>query len=221
MGMSGMAEVIGGALAIDPDAFRQLQSASGAGRLGVGVALLAGLSQGIGQAFILFVNRVRPLRFALSLLLEAVLFALGFLVWAGSTWLVARFWFGIDVPVQAVVRALGLAHAPQLFAFLGALPYLGVPLLTLLSLWTAVAFVVGMVAATGLGVWQAFGALVVGWLGMHALQRTAGQPVMNLAGWLLDRVAGVALVTDRPRLQALLQSGRQDRPIERQRDRRG
>ncbi|MFO7628427.1 MAG: hypothetical protein R6W06_02705 [Prochlorococcaceae cyanobacterium] len=96
------------------------------------------------DAFILFVNRVTPIRFALSLVVEAILLVVGFLFWALSTWLVARLAFAVPVRPAVVVLALGVAHAPQLLAFLGALPYLGVPWLTLLSLWTAIAFVVAL-----------------------------------------------------------------------------
>ena len=55
------------------------------------------------------------------------------------------------MPVLTLIRALGIAHAPQLLAFLGALPYLGVPILTLLSLWTAIGFVVGAVLSGACG----------------------------------------------------------------------
>jgi hypothetical protein len=206
--MTSFAEAVRGAMALDPEIFRIVQDTSPVHHLGLWIAFLAGLSQGIGQAFILFVNRVRPLRFALSLVVEALLFAIGFLVWACSTWLVAHLWFRIDVSPTILVRTLGLAHAPQLLGFFGALPYLGAPWLNLLSLWTAIAFVVGLVAVSGLSTWQAFGCLIGGWLLTQALQRSAGQPVMNLGRWLVDRAAGVNVVTDRSRLDELLQSGR-------------
>ncbi|MBE9173000.1 hypothetical protein IQ216_07855 [Cyanobium sp. LEGE 06143] len=197
-------ELVGHTLRLQPDAFQLL----GAGELsawwGVLIALLAGLSQAIGHGFILFVNRVSPLRFGLSLVVEAVLVVVGFLFWALSTWLVARLGFGVAISPTTVVLALGVAHAPELLAFLGALPYVGVPWLTLLSLWTAVAFVVAMVEVAGLGAWQAFIALLGGWLVMLLLQRRAGQPLMRLGRGLLNRTAGVQLVQDRRALSVLL-----------------
>jgi hypothetical protein len=197
---------IASALQLRPDAFAGLDSIAPGEGPGLWIALAAGLSQAIGQAFILFVNRVRPLRFALSLLLEALLFAVGFLFWAASTWLVARFGFRVAVPLPMVIRALGIAHAPQLLAFAGALPYLGAPWLRLLSLWTALAFEVGFVAVTGLSGPQAFLCLVGGWLGMHAVQRTAGQPLVALGRSLQNRTAGVPLARGRE-LEALLRAG--------------
>ena len=199
--------VIGGVLRLRPEAFRDISGTGPWGVTGLWIALLAGFSQAIGHAFILFVNRVRPLRFLLSLVVEALLFAMGFLVWALTTWLVTQFVFGVPVPLVATVRVLGVAHAPQLLGFLGALPYLGVPWLTLLSLWTALAFVVGLVAMTGLEPWSAFAALLIGWLVMHGLQRSAGRPVMRLGRWLLDRAAGVPVVSGGRSLQDLLAAG--------------
>ncbi len=196
--------LVEGALHLRPDAFTAVPAAG----LGPGLltALLAGLSQALGQAFILFVNRVRPLRFGLSLLVEALLFWCGFLVWGLSTWLALRL-LGVERSPVQLLEALGLAHAPQLFALLGGLPYLGSPLLSLLSLWTAIAFVVGVVAVTGLAPWAAFASLLLGWLVMHLLQRTAGQPLVILGRRWLERAAGVPLVQDRRRLAQLLREG--------------
>jgi hypothetical protein len=206
-GLAHLGRVIGGVLQLRPEAFRDVSGTGPWGVTGLWIALLAGFSQAIGHAFILFVNRVRPLRFLLSLVVEALLFAMGFLAWAVTTWLVTRLVFGVPVPLVAMVRVLGVAHAPQLLGFLGALPYLGVPWLTLLSLWTALAFVVGLVAMTGLQPWSAFAALVIGWLVMHGLQRSAGRPVMWLGRWLLDRAAGVPVVSGGRSLQDLLAAG--------------
>ncbi len=209
--MTGVVQLIHAAFSFAPGDVQRLQALAPGTTLAVWVAVLAGLSQAVGEAFVLVVNRVRPLRFALSLLVEALLFGCGFLVWAATTWLAVRLLAGEAVPLTAVVRALGLAHAPQLLAFLGAMPYLGVPWLTLLSLWTAVLFVLGLMAATGLSAWGAFGCLISGWLAMHALQRSAGQPAMALGRRLQDWAAGVVLVSDRERLQELLRAGPQRR----------
>jgi ethanolamine transporter EutH len=210
--MQSFTDLVGHTLRLHPDGFRMLASGQVPAWWGVLIALLAALSQGVGHAFILFVNRVTPLRFALSLVVEAVLLVAGFLFWALSSWLVARLVFAVPVRPAAVVLALGVAHAPQLLAFLGALPYLGVPWLTLLSLWTAVAFVVALMEVAGLGSWQAFTALLGGWLVMLLLQRRAGQPLMRLGRALLNRTAGVQLVHDRRALRDLLASGPAGRP---------
>jgi hypothetical protein len=210
--MDTFTELVSNSLRLQPDAFRMLGSGDVPAWWGVLIALLAALSQGIGHAFVLFVNRVTPIRFALSLVVEAVLLVVGFLFWALSTWLVARLAFGAAVAPSAIVLALGVAHAPQLLAFLGALPYIGVPWLSLLSLWTAIAFVAALVEVAGLGSWQAFAALLGGWLVMLLLQRRAGQPLMRLGRGLLNRTAGVDLVHNRRAVRDLLATGPSHRP---------
>jgi hypothetical protein len=202
--LAPLTTVVWGALRLQAEAFRDIHYSGPAGAVGLWIALLAGFSQAIGQAFILFVNRVRPLRFALCLLVEALLFLLGFLAWALSTWLVIRLLFAYPITPLPVIRALGVAHAPRLLAFLGALPYLGVPWLNLVSFWTAIAFVVGLVDVTGLAPWNVFSALVAGWLVMHILQRSAGLPVMRLGNWLLDRAAGKPMVREKRQLRQFL-----------------
>ena len=87
--MGDVLDVIAGALRVQAAAYLSSEAIGPLSRIGLGIALLAGLSQAVGQAFILFVNQVRPLRFAISLVVEALLFLSGFLVWATSTWLVA------------------------------------------------------------------------------------------------------------------------------------
>jgi hypothetical protein len=202
--LASFSTVVSGAMGLQAEAFRDVHHAGPAGAVGLWIALLAGFSQAIGQAFILFVNRVRPLRFALCLLVEALLFVLGFLAWALSTWLVIRILFAYPITPMPVIRALGVAHAPGLLAFLGALPYLGVPWLNLLSFWTAIAFVVGLVDGTGLAPWSVFSALVAGWFVMHILQRSAGLPVMRLGSWLLDRAAGTPVLREKRQLRQFL-----------------
>ncbi|MBU6230967.1 MAG: hypothetical protein KGQ93_14990 [Cyanobacteria bacterium REEB459] len=65
--------LLGYVFALDSAAFRVATSLPHSGRLALWLVLLAGLSQGIGQSIILFINQVKPARFALSLLINAIL----------------------------------------------------------------------------------------------------------------------------------------------------
>ena len=51
------------------------------------IVLFAGVSEAIGQSVVLFANRVTPGRFAISLLLNALLVAAGFASLVVCTWL--------------------------------------------------------------------------------------------------------------------------------------
>src|SRR4051794_8627960 len=80
--------VINEALWLEPTVLSAAGSAAGtpagprAFALAFGVIILAGISSLLGESVTLFVNRVKPVRFALSLLLNGLLFIVGWLVWA-------------------------------------------------------------------------------------------------------------------------------------------
>jgi predicted Abi (CAAX) family protease len=195
-------EVLGYVFALNGEAFR-IATTLPAGQAGaLLVVVLAGLSQGIGQSIILFINQVKPARFVISLLINAVLFACGFLALVASTWLVTLLPWAQTVPLGSLVTVLGLAYAPLLFSFLGALPYLGLPILNLLAVWHLLALVVGFGAIANLGVSEAFGYVGVGWVVLQVLQNTVGRPLANLGKRIANRAAGVDLVTSRRALSA-------------------
>jgi hypothetical protein len=58
--LAAFSTVVGGALRLQAEAFGDVHYPGPTGAVGLWIALLAGFSQAIGQAFILFVNRVRP-----------------------------------------------------------------------------------------------------------------------------------------------------------------
>ena len=177
------------------------------------VVIFAGLSLGIGQSIILFINRVKPVRFVFSLLLNAVLFTFGFLFLAFSTWLICLLPSSVDVPFKTLIKVFGFSYAPQLFSFLGALPYAGLPILNVLSVWRLLAAVVGFEAAAGVDGATAFGYVAFGWVALQFLEGSIGQPIARLGQSLADRVAGVELVENRSELRERVQAGRVAAPI--------
>lgn len=200
-----LGELIVKALFLNPEAFRDIQTLPLGTRAAITVAFVAGFSQAIGQGIVLFVNRVKPFRFGLSLVIAAVLFAFGYLFWAISTWLASVLLFQEPVlSLLVVTRALGLSYAPLTLSFLVALPYLGVPISTVLSVWSFLAFLTGLRVGLGLGLWQAFWCGVLGWVVFEVLQRTIGRPLAGLGRWLANRAAGVKLVTNLRELEQVV-----------------
>ncbi|MBF2001009.1 MAG: CAAX protease [Synechococcales cyanobacterium M58_A2018_015] len=199
-------DLLGGAFALQTEAFRQIARLPHGLELALLVVLLAGLSLSIGQMIILFINRVKPARFIFSLLLNAILFATGFLFLVLSTWLICLLPWSVYVPFWTLVAVLGLSYAPELFGFLGALPYLGQPLLSLLSVWRLLAMVVGFAAAANVGSATAFGYVVFGWVVLQLLETTIGQPIARFGKMIADRVAGVNLASRRSEIAELLQT---------------
>ncbi|MEM6435030.1 MAG: CAAX protease, partial [Cyanobacteria bacterium P01_D01_bin.115] len=198
-------EIVGYVFALNGAAFRIASRFPIALWLALLIVVLAGLSRSIGQCVILFLNQVKPQRFVMSLLINALLFVGGFLALVGSTWLITLVPWSISVSLSALITVLGLSYAPLLFSFLGALPYLGVPLLSLLSVWHLLAMVVGFGAVTGTNIPGAFGYVAVGWLALQIIEQTIGRPIAALTQWLEDTAAGVDLKTERQEIVALFQ----------------
>ena len=199
-------ELLGWVLALKvQEAFDQLNVLPYSLAIALLVVLAAGLSQGVAHGAILFVNRVRPVRFIFSLLIGAVIFAFGSLFWVASTWLIGFLPFTIKIPFDTLIRVLGFSYAPLVFSLFGAMPYLGEPILWVLSLWQLLVVVAGFMAVSEGSVWQALATVALGWAMLSVLQQTLGQPVVRFAHWLADQAAGVELIAKRKRLASIVQ----------------
>jgi len=191
---SQLLELVREAIALDPQSFLRLQASSDGELIALCVILLAAFSQSLAQSIILFINRVRPLRFAISLLISTLLFAFGWLFWGASTLVVQHLLFTSDASWRQVGLTLSLAYAPQLLSLWVALPYFGVPIYILLSIWTFLAFLTGMTTVLGIDTWQAFWCGALGWLVVQVLQRTIGRPISNVGRWMQTVAAGTPLM---------------------------
>ncbi|WAL61267.1 CAAX protease [Thermocoleostomius sinensis] len=200
-------EVLGWVFGLNGEVFREVAAAPRGGLLALLVVLLAGLSLAIGQSIILFINRVKPIRFVFSLFISAILYLFEVLFLVFSTWLIGLLPRSVQLPLPTLFIVLGLSYAPLLFSFLGALPYLGFPLLRILSIWHLLAMVVGFSAVTNLGMSSAFGYVAFGWFVKELLGNTIGQPLSQLGRRLAERVAGGHLALHRKELTEILQSG--------------
>ncbi len=198
-------ELLGWVLALNAEAFRQLNALPHGSIVALLVVLSAGLSQAIAHSAILFVNRLKPTRFLFSLFISAILFAFGYLFLVFSTWLISFAPFTAKVSFAVLARTLGFGYAPLIFSVFGAMPYFGQPVLSILSIWQLLAIVVGFAAVSGATVWQAFSTVALGWVVLWVLQRTLGRPVVRLGRWIASKVAGVELITQREKLRVFFQ----------------
>src|SRR6266487_4194061 len=157
-------QLIQGAMALDPDAFRTVQVRPSVGMLTWTVLILAG-----------------------------IVFALGAFSWMFTSWLIATYAFGVHESIITVIQVVCLAYAPQLFGFLILLPYMGPLIRRLLYAWSFLAMVVAISTITHLVLWQAFLCNLLGWAVVEALQRTIGRPIIALNKWIRQAAAGVPL----------------------------
>lgn len=191
--MPSIWQTIHQAMRLNPTVFTEIQQIRG----GLGVALLivtlAGLSEALGQSVILFVNRLRPRRFILALMITAASHVLGYLVWTVTVWLVGVYVFGQQVSIIAIACVVGVAYAPQTLAFFELTPFLGNPFSIILSLWSMVAIIMAVRVGLNLSLWQALLASGLGWVIIQLWRRTIGRPIYGLGRWLQRRAAGVPL----------------------------
>lgn len=190
-------DVLGRIFALQGDTLQGMTTVPNGLGIALVIVLLAGISQGIGQSIVLFLNQVKPGRFGLSLFINALLFTAGFLALGLSTWLMTLRPGATLVSPQDLTIVLGLAYAPLLFSFLGALPYLGLPIVNLLAIWHLLAMVVGFGALVNQPIGVAVRYVMLGWVLLQVLQNTVGRPIANLGKAVANRAAGVELITSR------------------------
>lgn len=181
------------ALILDPEIFAQIEQVPEGIVIALVVVALAGLSEAIGQSIVLFINRVSPPRFVLSILLSAGSHIIGYLFWTASIWLVGTHVFLRNQPLVTVASAVGLAYAPQLLGFFVLAPYLGSFFSLILSLWSLLAIIVAIQVGLDLSIGQALLCSGLGWLLIQAWRRTLGRPILAVGHWLHRQTVGVPL----------------------------
>jgi len=200
------ADVVDQVLTLSIEGLPRSMQQPGIGGITLAIVALAGVSEAVGESVVLFANRVRRLRFLLSLLISAVLFVFGYLFQAASIYVVARYAFGSTVALTTVTTVVGLSYAPRLFGLLAFLPYFGSGVAALLTIWSVLATVLGVAAAAELEPWRAVAAVALGALLLAVLRRSVGLPLYWAARWLRRVGAGVEqLITDPEEFTELLE----------------
>jgi hypothetical protein len=185
--------LVGGAMRLDPAAFKVALLDMRAAPLILSILLLAGISVTLGQSVILFANKVTPRRFISSLLLGGALFVVGVVIWVAIFQLIGRFVFGERLPFLQMLNVISLADAPFLLGFFVLLPYLGSFLEYILDIWSFLTMLVALNVALGLNFMQALLCALLGWVIIEVLKYTIGRPFVALDRWLKRAVAGTSL----------------------------
>jgi hypothetical protein len=187
-------QFVGAVLSRQSGIIAQVHDQPGVLMLSVWIVLLAGLSEGIGQSVVLFVNEVTPRRFVISLFLTALLFGGGYLLWVGTIWALATLLFRPGVAIGDVVRGVGLGYAPLLFGFLGLIPYFGAGINNLLYFWSFTAVVAAVGVTLSLSLVEATIVSVAGGVLILVLRATYGKPVVKFFRRIRNAAAGRRLI---------------------------
>lgn len=194
-------------LRLDTNAIQQYTEQPGSAELALLVVLVVGVSEGLGNSVVLFVNRVRPTRFALTLAVFSIILAVTYGFLTLSIFLVARLAFNVQVDYTLVAQIVAFGYAPRVFGLFEFVPMLGRPIALLLDIWSLLAIFAGVAAGLDLVPWQALVTVALGAIVLLTLQRTVGRPLLQLGRWMQRRASGVDLVLDREGLRQIIRDG--------------
>ncbi len=88
----------------------------------------------------------------------------GWLAWAGITWLIGTKVFGGTATWGELLRTLGFANTPGLLLVFGIIPILGWPIVAVAALWGLVTGFIAVRQALDFGNGKTLATVVVGWL---------------------------------------------------------
>lgn len=191
--LPGFGETIRRVMALDSTIFLAYKSSPNGLLFALLLVTVAGGSKALGQSVILFINHVRPLRFALALCMGAVQHVVGFLLWTTAVWLAGVYGFQADATWAATATAVGVAYAPQILSFFELTPFLGNAFGFLLSFWSLLAMIAGVQVGLGLSPVQAILASGLGWLLLQIWARTLGRPLHALGWWIEHKLVATPI----------------------------
>ncbi len=187
VGMGGVAEFVGsvgrallGVWTLDAENTRWLADDANASWVAITIAILAGASTLLGNSVVLFLNRVRGVRFAISLLFNGLGFVVLYAVQALIIALVGYLVTGERLDVGMAIWAVLLATAPLVFGFFELIPYLGPGIARLLQAWGLIALWVIVEVLYGVNHWTALLIVGVGWGAMQVVSWLLARPMAAL-----------------------------------------
>lgn len=191
--LPGFGQMIRMALRLDPEIYTLAQGSQRVLTFALLVVLLAATSGTVGQSVVLFINRVRPPRFVLSVVISVASNFIGYLLWSTVVWLAVWLVFGTQTRFVTALAVVGLAYAPQLFAFFEVTPYFGNFFGLLLTLWSMAAIVVAVWAGMGIGAWESAATGLLSWMVIQLWRRSLGRPIYAVGRFIQRRAAGSKL----------------------------
>lgn len=194
--MAAFGDLVRQSLALDPELWRELVADPGSTRFryAILIVVLAGLSEALAQSTVLFMNQVKPRRFAISLLLNSVIFTFGFVFYVFSIDTIAALIYGVSRSTALVVTAVALSYAPLILSFLTLIPYFGRAIAAVLSAYHFLALLIAVSVTYALAMPQPVVCVAGGWLLLTLLRGTVGRPVTALARFTRNRFAGTELL---------------------------
>jgi len=142
-----------GAAFLTIDTYEEVEHDQDATLQAAGVVAMVAVAQALGASPLGVFSAVRA----------ALVGVIGWLVWAGVTYLIGTKLFGGTATWGELMRTLGFAQAPGVLLILGLIPLLGTPITAVVGLWMLVAAFIGVRQALDFGNGKTLATVLVGW----------------------------------------------------------
>jgi hypothetical protein len=166
VGQRSMTDRMIGAVTFDVDTYEDVEHDTTATGQAAAVVAVAAVAAAIGSAGFGFVGIIAALVSAF----------VGWLVWAGVTYLIGDKMLGGTATWGELLRTLGFAQAPRVLLVFAALPLLGWVVRVVVAIWVLGTGLIAIRQALDFSTGKALGTALLGWLCLELL---------SLAGWLL------------------------------------
>lgn len=149
-----------GAAFLSVDAYEEVEHDADATLQAAGVVAMVAVAGAIGASPLGLLGAGRA----------AVASLVGWLVWAGITYLVGDKLLGGTATWGELLRTLGFAQAPGILLVLGIIPLLGTPIVFFVGLWMLVAAFIAIRQALDFGNGKTVATVLLGWAAYMVLQ---------------------------------------------------
>jgi hypothetical protein len=153
------ADRVKGVLLLDAKTFEEIEADKTANGQALLVVVAASLAAGLG-ASIQFGAR--------GLLSETIGALVGWVMWAAVTWVIGSKLLPepqTRTDMGELLRVIGFAYAPQLFAFFAFVSFIGVIISTIVAFWVLAATILAVRQALDYeNTWRAAAVVLIGWL---------------------------------------------------------
>lgn len=152
-----------GAAMLDVPTYEEVEADHSATGQAAGVVVLSAIALGIGAA-------AAGGRGIFGGLIAALV---GWLVWAGVTYLIGDKLLGGTATWGELLRTIGFAHAPGVLMVLAIIPLLGWLVTAVVGIWMLIAGVIAIRQALDFSTGKAIGTALLGWLALFVIRSVA------------------------------------------------
>ncbi|MFT4109241.1 hypothetical protein [Propionicimonas sp.] len=188
--LGSLGRAIVGVWGLDPSVAQWFRGYPYAFEISITIAMLAGISTLLGNSVVLFLNRIRGWRFAVSLVINGISMVALFVAQAVVIAVIGYLVTGDRLSLANAARAVMLATAPLLFGFLELAPYVGPGIARVLQVWSLLALWVIVGVIYQVGYWPALLITGLGWGVMQGLSWALARPLTALGNGVWRALSG-------------------------------